>query len=51
MTGLIEALSAFIQAKTLQDSPLGAIDKAKKAIDRRPSGVSGRSAGAAVRSG
>lgn len=32
MTGLTEALAAFIQAKTLQDMPLDALEKAKKAI-------------------
>jgi 2-methylcitrate dehydratase PrpD len=32
MTGLTEALAEFIQAKTLQDLPPEALDKAKKAI-------------------
>jgi 2-methylcitrate dehydratase PrpD len=32
MTGLTAALAAFIQAKTLQDLPAAAFDKAKKAI-------------------
>jgi 2-methylcitrate dehydratase PrpD len=32
MLGLTEALAAFIQAKTLQDVPVDALDRAKKAI-------------------
>ncbi|HEX9870866.1 MAG TPA: MmgE/PrpD family protein, partial [Candidatus Tectomicrobia bacterium] len=32
MRGLTEALAEFIQAKTLQDVPSDALDKAKKAI-------------------